>query len=159
MANRQLYLDFIETGVRGVVTLYEDNAPVTCQTLWGALAEPVRIPTVHAMFAGPEIMMGLPASAQTFDPTAIPAENQTCFPTAGECLWFYQGKNVMKGLSDELWEIGVFYDVGARIHGPLGWTPCNIFGRVTQGLDAFADACRSTRTEGIKVIEVGRLDG
>ncbi|MCW2305956.1 DUF3830 family protein [Rhodobium gokarnense] len=157
MPGRQLYIEFVDSRARGIITLYEENAPTTCETLWNALANPVRITAIHAMFAGPEIMMGLPQEAQTFDPTAIPAENQTCFPEAGECLWFYQGKNVMKGLTDELWEIGVFYDAGARIHGPLGWTPCNMFGKITSGLEEFANACRTTRTEGIKTIEIGRL--
>lgn len=157
MSDRNLYVEFVESGTRGVVTLYEQHAPVTCETLWTALAEPVRLPAVHAMFAGPEIMMGLPEEAQNFDPTAIPDENQTCFPEPGECLWYYQGKNVMKGLRDELWEVGVFYDAGARIHGPLGWTPCNMFGRITEGLAEFADACRNIRVEGIKTMEIGHL--
>ena len=157
MADRQLYADFVDTGERAVITLYDHNAPVTCDTLWQALATPVRMTAIHAMFAGPEIMMGLPESAQTFDPRAIPPENQTCFPEAGECLWFYQGRNAMKGLPDELWELGIFYAGGARTHGPLGWTPCNMFGRITQGLAEFAEACGRTRIDGIKTVEIGRL--
>lgn len=156
MSGPQLYMEFVDSRARGVITLYDANAPITCRTLWDALATPVRMPAIHAMFAGPEIMTGLPEAAQTFDPLSIPAENQTCFPEPGECLWFYQGKNVMKGLPDELWEIGVFYDAGARIHGPLGWTPCNMFGKITAGLEEFAAACRTTRTEGVKIVEFGR---
>lgn len=155
---RQLYAEFVETGVRAVITLYETNAPVTVQTIWDALERPVQMPAIHAMFAGPEIMMGLPEDWQTFDPNGVPAENQTCFPEAGECLWFYQGKNVMKGLPDELWEIGIFYAPGARIHGPLGWTPSNMFGKITEGLAEFAQACASTRIDGIKTVEIGRLE-
>ena len=156
MTGRKLYIEFTETKVRGIISLYEKNAPVTTETLWNALANPIRIQTIHAMFAGPEIMIGLPSEAQTFDPRSIPNENQTCYPEAGECLWFYQGKNAMKGLPEELWEIGVFYAPGARINGPLGWTPCNMFGKVTQGLDELAAACATTRTEGLKTVEIGR---
>lgn len=154
---KQLYAEFVESGTRAVITLYEDGAPETSRTIWDALEKPVRMPAIHAMFAGPEIMMGLPAEAQTFDPTAVPAENQTCYPEAGECLWFYQGKNAMKGLPDELWEIGIFYAPGARINGPLGWTPCNMFGKITEGLEEFAKACGMTRVEGIKTLEIGRI--
>ena len=156
---RQLYAEFVETGIRAIITLYEEGAPVTSQTIWDALSNPVRMPAIHAMFAGPEIMMGLPKVAQNFDPTAIPPENQTCYPEAGECLWFYQGQNAMKGLPEELWEIGIFYAPGARINGPLGWTPCNMFGKITEGLDVFAKACESTRVEGIKTVAIGRLEG
>src|SRR5882672_10298310 len=147
MSEKQLYLAFVDKNVTGLIDLYWNSAPRTCETLWNALARPIRIPTLHAMFAGPEIMMGLPPEAQNFDPTGIPAENQTCFASAGELLWFYQGKNAMKGLPDELWEIGLFYDDGGRIFGPLGWTPCNIFGRMNEGLPKIAEACRSLRIE------------
>lgn len=159
MPARQLYAGFVESEARAIITLYDEGAPITCDTLWKALETPVRMPAIHAMFAGPEIMMGLPEPAQTFDPLSIPAENQTCYPEAGECLWFYQGKNAMKGLPDELWEIGIFYAPGARINGPLGWTPCNMFGKITQGLEAFAAACANTRVEGIKTVEIGRHSG
>jgi len=156
MAGRHLTFTFVENGVRGVVNLYDDDAPHTVAAIWGALSTPIRIPAMHAMFAGPEIMLGLPPEAQTFDPRAVPVENQTCFPVAGDCLWFYQAKGMMKGLTDELWEISMFYGDGGRIFGPLGWTPCNIFGRMVEGLDAFAAACRMIRVEGLKTVEISR---
>lgn len=155
---KQLYAEFVELGTKAIITLYEEHAPVTSRTIWDAFEKPLRMPAIHAMFAGPEIMMGLPEEGQTFDPNAIPQENQTCYPEAGECLWFYQGKNAMKGLSDELWEFGIFYSPGARINGPLGWTPCNLFGKITEGLEEFAEACALTRIEGIKTVEIGRLE-
>jgi hypothetical protein len=157
MSGKKLYFRFTEGAVQGVVQLYEENAPQTCAAIWQALAKPIRIPAMHAMFAGPEIMLGLPPEAQSFDPRGIPVENQTCFPVAGDCLWFYQAKGMMKGLTDELWEIGMFYGDGGRIFGPLGWTPCNIFGRMVEGLDAFAAACQRIRLEGVKTVEIGRL--
>jgi hypothetical protein len=156
MSGRTLKFTFVEAGVSGTVQLYEDNAPRTCAAIWEALAKPIRTPAMHAMFAGPEIMLGLPPEAQTFDPRGIPVENQTCFPVAGDCLWFYQAPGMMKGLSEELWEIGMFYGDGGRIFGPLGWTPCNIFGRMVEGLDTFADTCRDIRVRGIKTVEIAR---
>ena len=102
MARRRIYLEFVESGTRGSLDLYEANAPVTCETVWQALERPIRVTVFHAMFAGPEIMTGLPESAQTFDPARIPPENQTVTPAKGEMLWYYQGKNTMKGLTDEL---------------------------------------------------------
>src|SRR5262249_31678087 len=64
MAGKQLYFKFVEGGVQGVVELYEADAPQTVAAIWQALARPVRIPAMHAMFAGPEIMLGLPPDAQ-----------------------------------------------------------------------------------------------
>jgi hypothetical protein len=154
---RQLYLSFVEAGVRSVITLFDEAAPRTCETLWNALSAPVGAQTLHAIFAGPEIMFDLPESARSFDPTGIPNEHQTCFPAAGDCLWFYQGANAMKGLTFEMWEIGIFYGEGGRTFGPLGWTPVNIFGRITENLEGFAEACRDMRFTGAKTIEFGRL--
>jgi hypothetical protein len=58
-----------------------------------------------------------------------------------------------------LWEIGIFYGDGGRIFGPLGWTPCNIFGRVVEGLDAFAAECADIRVTGLKTLEIKRGAG
>lgn len=157
MTARKLYLKFVEKNVQGVIDLYWDNAPVTCKTIWGALEKPIRIEAWHAMFAGPEIMTGLPEEARNFDPLSIPAENQTCFPVAGDLLWFYQAKNLFKGAPDEFWEIGMFYGNGGRIFGPIGWTPCNIFGNMKEGLEEIAACCGSIRKEGVQMVEIGRL--
>jgi hypothetical protein len=154
---RQLFLRF-EGGPTATATLHTDLASKTVDLLWEALAEPVEVTAVHAMFAGPEIMTGLPAKAQTFDPAEMPVENQTCFPSAGDLLWYYQAPNQMKGLEDEMWEIGLFYGEGGRIFGPLGWTPCNIFGSVTEGLEEFAAACADTRISGAKTLTIGRVE-
>ena len=62
MADRKLYLQFTKTKTKGIIHLYEENAPVTCATLWKALKKPIRVTVFHAMFAGPEIMTGLPAA-------------------------------------------------------------------------------------------------
>ena len=156
MAERNLYLLFVDSGARARISLNWDGAPETCAAIWGALAAPIRSPGLHAMFAGPEIMLGLPPEAQTFDPATLPAENQTCFPSPGDCLWFWQRKNLMKGLADEMWEIGIFYAEGGRIFGPLGWTPCTIFGRVSENLEGFQSECAKIRWEGVKTVELGR---
>jgi hypothetical protein len=39
-SNRQLYAEFVDAKVRATITLYDDGAPVTTQTLWDALANP-----------------------------------------------------------------------------------------------------------------------
>jgi hypothetical protein len=158
MPARRLIFTFVENGIAGIVQLHSGLAPQTCAAIWGTLERPLQIRALHAMFAGPEIMLGLPPEARNFDPHAIPVENQTCFPAVGDCLWFYQAKGMMKGLADEMWEIGVFYAEGGRIFGPLGWTPCNIFGRIVEGLDDFAAACAEIRLTGMKMLELRRDD-
>jgi hypothetical protein len=156
MVERKLYLRFVAAKVTGIVTLYWENAPETCKAIWGALEKPIQWRAMHAMFAGPEIMMGIPEEARNFDPLALPPENQTVLPEVGELLWFYQPKNFFKTDPTEFWEIGLFYGVGGRTFGPTGWISCTYFGRMTENLDEFAAQCRLIRLEGAKVVEIGR---
>lgn len=153
--DRRIYLEF-EDGPRAVATLAPE-APVTAEAIWQALETPVTEKVMHAMYAGPEIMFGLPESAQNFDPNSLPAENQQVVPAAGDLVWYFQEPNAMAGLDFELWEVGIFYGKGGRIFGPLGWTPCTIFASITDGLAEFAAACQETRSVGLKTLTIGRL--
>jgi hypothetical protein len=157
MSDRKLYLKFVDANVTGIITLYWENAPETCKAIWGALEKPISWPASHAIFSGPEIMMGLPEENRNFDPTKLPAENQTVLPDPGELLWFYQPKNFFKIDPDEFWEIGLFYAAGGRTFGPTGWIPCTYFGKMTENLDGIAEQCRLIRKEGQKIVEIGRL--
>jgi hypothetical protein len=112
---------------------------------------------MHAMYAGPEVMVGLPEEAQNFDPEAIPAENQQVVPAPGDLQWYWQRPMQMGGLPFEWYEIGVFYDRGARTLGPLGWTPVNIWGGITEGLAEFAKESAAIRIDGAKQLTIGRL--
>lgn len=157
MSDRKIYLEFVESGVRGIIDMYWQNAPRTCEAIWGALFEPIRVPASHAMFAGPEIMMGLPENAQNFDPRALPPENQTVLPQPGEMMWYYQPKNFFKIDPSEFWELGFFYSEGGRTMGPTGWIACSYIGKMAHGLPEIAEQCRKIRIEGIKTVEIGRL--
>ncbi|WP_329172663.1 DUF3830 family protein [Streptomyces sp. NBC_01477] len=154
---RRIYLQF-DDGTRAVATLAADDAPATCAAIWDALAEPVTEKVMHAMYAGPEIMFGLPEQAHTFDPRALPAENQQVIPGAGDLIWFFQEPGQMAGLTFELWEVGIFYGKGGRVFGPLGWTPCTIFASITEGLAEFAAACAETRVSGVRSLTIGRVE-
>lgn len=155
-SSRKIYLEF-EGGPRAVATLCSAEAPVTSAAIWDALEDAVSETVMHAMYAGPEVMFGLPESAHIFDPASLPGENQQVVPAAGDLVWYYQAPNAMAGLDFELWEIGIFYGKGGRIFGPMGWTPCTIFASITEGLAEFAAACQETRVVGLKKLTIGRL--
>jgi hypothetical protein len=153
--SRGIYFEF-ENGPTAFATFKESDAPVSSDLIWTALANPVTVLATHAMFAGPEIMLDLPEEARVFDPTAVPAENQQVIPSAGDVIWYYQAPNQMAGLTNEVWEVGLFYGSGGRIFGPLGWTPCNIIASVTDGLELFAAACAEIRMTGAKNLTLRR---
>ena len=154
---RGIYFEF-QDGPEVFAALKSEDAPVSSKLIWGALATPVTMLATHAMFAGPEIMMDLPESARTFDPRKVPAENQQVIPSAGDVIWYYQAPNQMAGLTNEVWEIGLFYGNGGRIFGPLGWTPCNIVASVREGLEEFAAACAQIRLSGAKYVTLSRAE-
>lgn len=153
---KQIKISF-EGGPTAIATLKEDLAPHTCAALWEALATPATMDVMHAMYAGPEIMMGLPEANQTFDPDKIPPENQQVIPAPGDLQWYFQRPGQMGGLPFEWWEIGIFYAGGARTFGPLGWTPVNIWASITEGMDEFAKACERIRYEGVKKLTISRI--
>jgi len=154
---RGIYFEF-QDGPEVFAALKSEDAPVSSKLIWDALAAPVTMLATHAMFAGPEIMMDLPESARTFDPREVPAENQQVIPSAGDVIWYYQAPNQMAGLTNEVWEIGLFYGNGGRIFGPLGWTPCNIVASVREGLEEFAAACAQIRLSGAKYVTLRRAE-
>ena len=87
---------------------------------------PVTMLATHAMYAGPEIMMNLAEEARTFSPTDIRAKTQQVVPDAGDVIWYYQAPNLMAGLTDEVWEVGLFYGSGGRIvRGGCDLSPFN----------------------------------
>lgn len=145
-----------EDGPVAHAEMHETHAPTSCRVLWEALSVPVTMLATHAMYAGPEIMMNLAEEARTFSPTDIPAENQQVVPSAGDVIWYYQTPNLMAGLTDEVWEVGLFYGSGGRIFGPLGWTPCNIIASVRDGLASFAEACAGIRLSGARKVTLSR---
>lgn len=90
MTGRRLYFRYLKTGTEGLIELYEKNAPVTCAAIWQALAKPIRIRVIHAMYAGPEVFGDLPAEARIAELSSIPPENQSIMPGKGEMVWFPQ---------------------------------------------------------------------
>lgn len=153
--SRRLRFTF-EGGPTAFAELRSEFAPVTTRLIWDALDHPVTMLATHAMFAGPEIMLDLPEEVRTFSPGDVPAENQQVIPAAGDVIWFHQAANLMAGLENEVWEIGLFYGSGGRVFGPLGWTPVNIIASVTEGLAEFAQACKEIRITGARMLTLGR---
>lgn len=153
---KQIYLQY-DDGARAIATLFEELAPATCRAMWGALEEPRTMQCLHAIYAGPEVMVGLPEEAQNFDAEALPPENQQVMPAPGDLQWYFQRPLQMGGLPFEWWEIGIFYGRGGRTFGPLGFTPVNIWASITSGLEEFAAESEKIRIDGAKQLTIGRV--
>src|SRR5690349_1854973 len=86
---RRLSLTFLAENVSATAELLDEQAPVTCDALWSALATPMRAFGMHARWVGAEVMIDMPHSHRLFDGAALPPENQTCFPIPGDLMWFH----------------------------------------------------------------------
>jgi hypothetical protein len=125
---RKLF-DIQFTGAReATVTaeLLEDEAPITAENLWEAMAEPLRARLHHGRHVAAELWCYLPEPKEQ-----IPYENSTVFPDAGDVLYYHfiqpptrQGRWVF--------DLGIHYSRGAcRL--PSGWLPGNVVARLLGG--------------------------
>ncbi len=106
--------------------LLDDEAPITCDNLWLALAEPYRAPLHHGRHCAAELWCYLPPPIEE-----IPYENSTVFPDPGDILYYHfiqpptrQGRWVF--------DLGIFYARGQSRIAP-GWLPGNLCARLRGG--------------------------
>ena len=78
---RQIEISFTKRNVRGVATLLEEEAPLTCDAVWNAL--PLEGDAYHARWAGREVYTLVPPLGA--DPGK---ENATIMPIGGDLLYF-----------------------------------------------------------------------
>jgi hypothetical protein len=86
--------------------LLENEAPITCDNFWAAIAEPLRARLHHGRHAAAELWCYMPDPSEE-----IPYENSTVFPDTGDFLYYHfiqpptrQGRWVF--------DVGLFYSRG-----------------------------------------------
>jgi len=160
---RKISLTYTKCGTTAVAELLDDDAPVTCEALWQALATPAVNWGVHAMYVGREVAFDLPHGSRLADPLSLPPENQTLFPLPGEiCFKYFRarelaGPGIGNPHSDDVNDLIIIYGRNARLFSTQGWIPCNLIARITENLDAFAEVSARIRKEGIKELRVARV--
>lgn len=155
---KKIELRFVESGVRAVATLCEDQAPKTSSAFWAALETPILQKGIHAMWTGHEVMIEIPPENHRFDPTSIPMENATAYPQAGELLWAYFSDHVERGFPRDIWDFIIIYGPDSPISCALGSMPANVWAQITENLDGFAAECMTLIDDGMKLIRVSRIE-
>ena len=94
----------------------------------------------------------MPASTlpQGMAQPAIPSENATSYPEAGDIVLAYLAAGSTKGLPPgDFYDIGLFYGQGGRLLMPFGWIQANVCARILDEDLAKAQAdCRTIRRNG-----------
>ena len=159
MSDKRFYLKFVEADVTGIITLYWDTAPKTCEALWGALEKPFQWKATHAIFSGPEIMMGLAGNASKFRSHRTAAREPDGSARCRRIAVVLPAQELLQDRPGRvLGNRHVLSFRGKVPSGPTGWIPCTYFGKMTENLDGIAEQCRLIRIEGAKTVEMGRLD-
>ncbi|NQD56804.1 DUF3830 family protein, partial [Pseudomonas sp. CM25] len=98
-------------------------APDNAEFLWDFLAEPREMPALHAMWSGPEISCPIPSGLipPDWSTRALPNENATVTPQAGDLVLIYVPARMWGGNSQPIFDLGFFYGHGGRLLFPVGW--------------------------------------
>ncbi len=147
---KRMRLTFTKDTVAASAELLERDAPETCAALWEAL--PFDGTLYHAIWSGPETY--LPIDPQI----RIAPENQTTQSQIGDIGFYRVDGGRIAGWPDDFSEIAFFYGRGARPNMPTGPVAMNLFARIVDNLDGFAEACDRIRLEGVKPFRMERID-
>lgn len=143
---RQIEITLTKRNVRGVATLLEEEAPLTCEAVWEAL--PLEGDAYHARWAGREVYTLVPPLDK--DPGK---ENATIMPIGGDLLYFeVQAASIdippERRTGQPFIDIALFYGRNNFLLGPEGYMPGNLFATITENLEGLTAACESIWREG-----------
>jgi len=74
----------VESRVKAIAELLEEEAPKTCEAMWKCLESPMEAEGIQAMWVGRELMFIMPEENRRVEPTSIPIENSTAYPLPGD---------------------------------------------------------------------------
>lgn len=139
-------ITFVDEGVTATAELFANEAPKTVAAVLASL--PQSGEAHHATYSGSEVAFILDRDL------GIGMENATSKVLPGDLAYTRFDGGVMWGFPNSFAELCWFYDRDAVPSMPEGPVPVNIFGKFTEGFDAFAAICRRMRREGVKRIEI-----
>lgn len=155
----RLRLELPDCGVSATAVLYEHAAPTVTRLVYASLEQPLETHTAHACFDGHEVYCFLPPF-----PEEPPLENRTMRPAPGELMFFYAAPNAFAATVDDrlsggnpaVHELAIMYgEVDLRHYWEDGFHG-SLVGRIEENLEAFADSCARTLTDGRTRLRVSR---
>ncbi len=155
--SREMELSFPGLQVSARARLCEREAPQASDLLWGLLETPFVGSAVHAMYAGPAVLVAVPARHGEPVGGQIPVENETNEPRRGDILLVPPAPedDAAEGVAEGV-TIALFYGEKGRPFTPAGWQPGVVAATVTHGLDGLTVACRRVRFEGVQEVRLAR---
>lgn len=156
--SQQIQVTFREHETTAVAQLQASEAPGASELVWQMLETPFVGCAVHAMYAGPAVLVGIPERHGEPRGGQIPVENETNHPEPGDLLLIPHtpDEDGMSADGAKSVTLAIFYGEGGRPFTPSGWQPGVVVAKVTQGFDQLRDLCRRIRYEGAMEVSLGR---
>jgi hypothetical protein len=158
---RRILISEAKSGLAVTADVLEAKAPANAEFLWRYLESPRVVPSIHAMWTGPEISCPVPPAhlAGADWAGALPPENATLHPQPGDVVLAYVPARMWGGNPDPIFDIGLFYGPGARMLFPIGWLAGSVVAQVAAEDRAdLAAACARIRQTGACEITFRRAE-
>ncbi len=155
--NQRIQITFHEPDSTFVAELEREDAPLASDLLWQILETPIVGRGVHAMYAGPALLVDIPGRHGEPRGGQIPVENESDRPEAGDILLVppTPDDQVQTGEAAAV-TVAIFYGEGGRPFTPEGWQPGVLVAKIAENIDALRETCRSARFDGAKEIVLAR---
>ncbi|MFW5867040.1 MAG: DUF3830 family protein [Armatimonadota bacterium] len=159
--SHEIQITFLEGDASATVTLLDDDAPGASELLWRILETPLIGRAVHAIYAGPAVLVHIPERHGEPKGGQIPVENETQHPEPGDVMLLPPAEDE----AEDIWgepgaepgvTLAIFYGDQGRAFSPSGWQPGIVVGRITEGLAAFRETGRRVRFEGAQRVCIAR---
>lgn len=136
------------------IALLDDEAPRTADAIWESL--PIEGSIVNGKFSGEEVFAELDEALHEIDPENWEFSAQ---PRDVGYWYSYWEEGTHERGNSPLAELVAVYGRQIRIRkGPDRPSPINLFGRITDGFEAFAEVAGHTQREGEKEIRLTKVE-
>jgi len=156
----QFRFGHLDCGFR--IALDCEHAPQAAEMLWGLTQTPFVTRAVHAIYAGPAVLVALPPRHGEPRGGQVPIEYEVERPEPGDVLLLPPAEDAEEDIwgepgQEEGATLAIFYGRKGRPFAPSGWQPAARVGRVVGELGALREACRAVRFEGAAELSVAHV--
>jgi hypothetical protein len=142
-SQRRMKLTWTATGESATIDLLENEAPQTCEWIWGLL--PMECSPAHSRHSSGEIVIKVDA------PQVATRENMVQMPLPGELFYFYESRMTIRGVIEQVGQVRLVYGRGILLRDLEGSAVyATLFGRIPgdwkTDWTSFAAACRRVQS-------------
>lgn len=159
----ELELSFPKYDCTFRIALDGEQAPQAAEMLWGLAQTRFVTRAVHAIYAGPAVLLTIPPRHGEPRGGQAPIENEIQRPEPGDVLLLPPADDPEEDIwgepgREEGVTLAIFYGEKGRTFAPSGWQAAARVGRVVGNTEAVRKVCRAIRFEGAAEVCVARAE-